>query len=220
MFEFTNNVAGSDKAMQVDQIAETFNEEQGQEHTGADPAAWTRPGTGEQYVNAFGKGAGQCYNCQGYGHLARECPSKGKGKGFEKGTDKEKGKGNEQLRADPQQREVQGEIPRGRCLELAGHAETRTSRRTAPKGKGKGPQPSGGTGGLARGVGDPGDPHPIAHPGADARPGAGGREQGGLDVDQYEVATGVRIPNFGEKKFQGVFPRKGPSGASPLRSAR
>ena len=57
VLEFTNNVAGTDSAMQVDQIAETFNEEQGQEHTGADPAAWTRPGTGEQYVSAFGKGS-------------------------------------------------------------------------------------------------------------------------------------------------------------------
>ena len=38
VLEFTNNVAGSDSAMQVDQIvAETFNGEQGQEHTGADP---------------------------------------------------------------------------------------------------------------------------------------------------------------------------------------
>ena len=64
------------------QVVETFNEEQVQEHTGAGPAAWTRPGTGEQYVNAFGKGASRCYNCQGYGHLARECPSKGKGKGL------------------------------------------------------------------------------------------------------------------------------------------
>ena len=37
----------------------------------------------------------------------------------------------------------------------------------------------------ARGVGEPGDPHPIAHPGADARPAAEGREQGGLDVDRF-----------------------------------
>jgi hypothetical protein len=36
----------------------------------------------------------KCYNCQGYGHMARECPRKGKGKG-EKGGGKggEKGKG-------------------------------------------------------------------------------------------------------------------------------
>ena len=30
VLEFTNNVAGSDNATQVDQIAETFNEEQGE----------------------------------------------------------------------------------------------------------------------------------------------------------------------------------------------
>ena len=64
VLEFTNNVAGSDSAMQVDQP--------GQEHTGADPAAWTRPGTGEQYVSAFDKGASQCYKCQGYGARAVE----------------------------------------------------------------------------------------------------------------------------------------------------
>ena len=34
VLEFTNNVAGSDSAMQVDQISETFNEELGQEHIG------------------------------------------------------------------------------------------------------------------------------------------------------------------------------------------
>ena len=34
-------------------------------------------------------------------------------------------------------------------------------------------------------MGEPGDPHSIAHPGADARPGARGREQGGLDVDRF-----------------------------------
>ena len=38
----------------------------------------------------------RCYFCQGYGHFARECPMKGKGKGREaggKGGDKGKGKG-------------------------------------------------------------------------------------------------------------------------------
>ena len=58
-------------------VAETFNEEQGQEHTRGDPAAWTRPGTGEQYVNTFGNGASQCHNCQGNGHLAREVSLQG-----------------------------------------------------------------------------------------------------------------------------------------------
>ena len=55
--------------------------------------------------------------------------------------------------------------------------------------QGQGPQPSGGTRGFrpvgARGMGEPGDPHPIAHPGAGARPKAGGRKQGGLDVDRF-----------------------------------
>ena len=141
LLEFTNNVAGSDSAMQVDQIAETFKEKQGQEHTGADPAAWTRPGTGEQYVNTFGKGSNQCYNCQGYGHLARECPSKGKGKGFEKGTGKGKVKGHEQLRADPQQREGQGEIHRAAVWNLL-DMRRRAIRGELPQGQGQGPQPS------------------------------------------------------------------------------
>ena len=106
------------------------------------PAAWTRPGTGEQYVNAFGKGASQCYNCQGYGHLARECPSKGKGKGFEKGTDKGKGKGHEHLRADPQQREGQGEIQGADVWNLL-DMRRRALRGELPQGQGQGPQPSG-----------------------------------------------------------------------------
>ena len=179
VLEFTNNVAGSDSAMQVDQIAETLNEEQEQEHTGADPAAWTRPGTGEQYVNAFGKGASQCYNCQGYGHLARECPSKGKGKGFEKGTDEGKGKGMSTY--GPIRNNAKGKgNPRGRCLER---------RRALTRRQGQGPQPSGGnrrsstsgsprSGGARRSA-------PYRTSGADARPGAGGREQGGLDVDRF-----------------------------------
>ncbi len=35
----------------------------------------------------------RCYNCQGYGHMARECPRKGKGKGDPKGGGKAMMKG-------------------------------------------------------------------------------------------------------------------------------
>ena len=95
VLEFTNNVAGSDSAMQVDQIAETFNEEQEQEHTGADPAAWTRPGTGEQG----------------------------------------EGKGHEQLRADQQQREGQGEIQGAAVWNLL-DMRRRALRGALPQGQG------------------------------------------------------------------------------------
>ena len=138
VLEFTNNVAGSDSAMHINRIAETFNEEQEQEHTGADPAAWTRPGTGEEHVNAFGKGASQCYICQGYGHLARECPSKGN-------TDKVKGKG--MITFGPIRNNAKGKGKSkgpmfGTCWTCGG------ARGALPQGEGQGPQPSGRTGGL------------------------------------------------------------------------
>ena len=110
----------------------------------------------------------------------------GQGQGIREGHRQGEGKGHEHLRADPQQCEGQGEIQRADVWNLL-DMRRRALRGELPQGQGQGPQPSGGTGGLrpvgARGVGEPGDPHPIAHPGADARPGAGGRERGGLDVE-------------------------------------
>ena len=38
---------------------------------------------GEGYLGAFGKGV-KCYNCQDFGHIARNCPAKGKGKSGQK----------------------------------------------------------------------------------------------------------------------------------------
>ena len=56
-------------------------------------------------VKGYGKGNMQCYNCQGYGHIARDCPQprqpKGYGKGDVKGGQKGdyKGKGKGESRA-------------------------------------------------------------------------------------------------------------------------
>ena len=294
MLEFTNNVAGSDSVMQVDQIAETFSEEQGQEHTGADPAARTRPGTGEQYVNAFGKGASQCNNCQAYGHLARECPSKGKGKGFEKGTDKEKRKGmstygpicnnakpmfgtcwtcggahyaancpkgkhkglkqvgepkifdqwepeewrspeirtlshiqERMLDLEPEgaskegwtlidfvkKRRRQGEVKKAKKekaqeLRIIRTIEPETVNSVTTKNKWEVVDLTVDSGASESVISEDMIPNiPIKQEDASRR---------GV---QYEVANGVRIPNLGEKKFQG-YSEEGTSGASPLRSAR
>jgi hypothetical protein len=53
-----------------------------------DEEAW------EESLGAFGKGATQCYACGGFGHMARECPSKGKGKSAHGPYGKSKGKGD------------------------------------------------------------------------------------------------------------------------------
>ena len=133
VLEFTNNVAGSDSATQIDQIAETFNEEQGQEHTGADPAQGRDQVQGSSTST---RSASQCYNCQGYGHLARECPSKGKGKGFEKGTDKGKGKGMSNYGPIRNNAKGKGKSkgPLGTCWTCGGAHYAAN----CPKGKGKG----------------------------------------------------------------------------------
>ena len=66
VLEFVNNVTPrkDDSAMQVGRVTEEEADECYQE---------------EEQLGALG-GWSQCYKCQGYGHLARECPSKGKGK--------------------------------------------------------------------------------------------------------------------------------------------
>lgn len=85
VLEFVNNMARVDDAMQVGMIGETA--EAGDETQGEDLEHF--------FVGAVGKGQ-QCFNCQGFGHLARECPSKGKGKNGDKGFgEKGKGKGSQ-----------------------------------------------------------------------------------------------------------------------------
>ena len=96
--EFTNNVAGSDSAMQVD-------------------------------------------------HLARECPSKGKGKGIEKGTDKGKGKGmssNGTIRNNAKGKGKSKGPMFGTCWTCGGAHYAAN----CPKGKGKGLNQVGERGGL------------------------------------------------------------------------
>jgi hypothetical protein len=87
VLEFANNATSSyvDKdAMQIGQIGAQAEGQGGQwEHRedGEEGKGW-----GHHYEGGFhalgGKGGGgrQCYNCHGYGHLARDCPSKGKNK--------------------------------------------------------------------------------------------------------------------------------------------
>ena len=86
VLEFTNNVAGSDSAIQVDQIAETLmrsrsKNTQGQtQRHGRDQERSVR-----ELVSAT--------TARDMATLRASVPSKGKGKGFEKGTDEVKGKG-------------------------------------------------------------------------------------------------------------------------------
>ena len=107
VLEFVNNVAGvagmGGDAMQVGSFitgydnggAEITCQECSPEPGTAGSQDW---GNIEGYMGAVSSGQ-QCYNCRGYGHIARECPSKGKGKGkggWEKGdAGKSKGKGKE-----------------------------------------------------------------------------------------------------------------------------
>lgn len=87
VLEFVNNVARKDdSAMQVGRVS--ADDDGDTKHEGTEHE--------EDYLAAVG-GWQQCYKCLGYGHLARECPSKGKGKGGEAGAPggygKAKGKG-------------------------------------------------------------------------------------------------------------------------------
>ena len=86
VLEFVNNATRRDDAMQVGCIASEENPVQSQ--------IWNEDE--EPYLGAVSSWK-QCYNCNGFGHFARECP-KGKGKGSDKGkgkgaSDGPKGKG-------------------------------------------------------------------------------------------------------------------------------
>ena len=89
VLEFINNVTRrDDNAMQVGRIS---LEEEEDAYIG-DTCQNAEDGE-EEYLGVVG-GWQQCYKCQGYGHLARECPSKGKGKGeAQPSYGKAKGKG-------------------------------------------------------------------------------------------------------------------------------
>lgn len=75
VLEFVNMMAGSNgkgDAMDLDRVQEAEEEEEGEQDSWFQGEAETLNGLGEK-----------CFNCNGFGHYARECPhpSKGKGKG-------------------------------------------------------------------------------------------------------------------------------------------
>ena len=89
VLEFVNNVSRKDdSAMQVGRIS-VEEENHPETHHNEEDYAETYLGAVEAWT--------QCYKCQGYGHMAKDCASKGKGKGGEAkgsgGGGKAKGKG-------------------------------------------------------------------------------------------------------------------------------
>jgi hypothetical protein len=72
----SNRVKPSDDPMQIGNV-DDFGEDSESE------GGWDEWGNWVQSVG--GKGMTKCFKCQGFGHMARDCPSKGKGKG--KGKD-------------------------------------------------------------------------------------------------------------------------------------
>ena len=98
--EFANNSMSGQEAMQIGRVQD------GSPGENLGPEAWEAPTSSAQNEEIWGQSEGlnamggqQCWNCKGFGHLSRDCPTaKGKGKGkdskgFGKGKGFEWGKG-------------------------------------------------------------------------------------------------------------------------------
>ena len=95
VIEFANNSAGNPDAMQLGQFGEADPKDKDICSGGwISDQSWS-PAGGEESLGALGKGSSgmQCYTCSGYGHMSRECPSKGKGKAKGGKGEYENGKG-------------------------------------------------------------------------------------------------------------------------------
>ena len=95
VLEFINNVSAP-SAMSLDKVTEKQQENENDQDNGewksqggSDDSGWEKESEDPGALAAMGRGSVKCHNCSGYGHMAKECPSKGRNpKGGNKGSGK------------------------------------------------------------------------------------------------------------------------------------
>ena len=116
--------------MELGRVEGVRDREEKAEEQGSEEEDWQCGLCEEEWGQIYGLGE-RCYNCQGFGHYARECPyhrAKGDEKG-EKGKSKGKGKGS------PKGSGQHGPVGKGKPSGSKGQGKWSTG---GDKGKGKG----------------------------------------------------------------------------------